>query len=91
MKKTLLILLMMGSVVISSTSFAWIETAPQQKSYNFKYKLKTDSFEYSRKAASYEEALDSAAQACFNHFKAGRRLTENQGLDIIDVCVNPRI
>lgn len=74
----------------ASFSFAWSETAPAQKDYAFKFKMKAGTFEYSRKAPSYEEAYESAAQACFKHFKGGRHISEDQGLDIIDVCANPR-
>lgn len=87
MNKALIFTLMM---VLTSSSFAWVEKAPQQKSYDFKYKLKNDTFSYTRTAASYEEAFENAAQACFNHYKGGRHVSENEGLDIIDVCANPR-
>jgi len=87
MKTSLLLTLLLA---LSSPGFAWIEKAPQQKSYDFQFKLKSDTFKYSRTAASYEEAFEDAAQACFKHFKSGRRLSENEGLDIIDVCANPR-
>lgn len=87
MKATLFMIIL---VAFSSTSFAWIEKAPVQKSYDFKYQLKNDTFKYTRSAASYEEAFEHAADACFKHFKNGKRLSENEGLDIIDVCANPR-
>lgn len=47
-------------------------------------------FEYRTVAGSYEEAFKTAAQACYRHFKNGKRLSEDEGLDIIDVCANPR-
>lgn len=87
MKKTLVMTLLLA---ISSTSFGWIEKAPQQKAYDFKFKLKSDTFTYTRTAASYEEAYEAAAQACFKHYKGGRHVSEDEGLDIIDVCANPR-
>lgn len=90
MKKAFLTILLAFTTLFTSTSFAWIEKAPQQKSYSFKFKLKSDNFDYSRTAASYEEAYEAAAQACFNHFKGQGRLSEEKGLDIIDVCANPR-
>ncbi len=58
--------------------------------YSFKFRLKGESFEFSQKSASYEQAYEIAAKACYRHYKAGQRLTEDQGLDIIDVCANPR-
>lgn len=87
MKNALIVSIML---LMSSQSFAWIEKAPQQKSYDFKFKLKTETFSYSRMAASYEDAYETAAQACFKHFKGEKRLSEDEGLDIIDVCANPR-
>lgn len=91
MKLAMKIIFLIGSLLmLSSPSWAWIEKGPAQKSYDFHFKLKSDTFQYSRTAASYEEAFEDAAQACFKHFKKGRRLNENEGLDIIDVCANPR-
>lgn len=87
MKKALITAILL---VVSSFSHAWIEKTPQQKSYDFKFKLKSDSFTFTRSAASYEEAYETAAQACFKHFKAGKHVSEEEGLDIIDVCANPR-
>ncbi len=83
-------LVMTVLLAISSTSLAWIEKAPQQKSYDFKFKLKSDIYTFTRTATSYEEAYETAAQACFKHFKNGRHVNEDEGLDIIDVCANPR-
>jgi len=47
-------------------------------------------FEYSSTAPSYNEAYERAAKACYSHFKDGKPLNEDKGLDIIDVCANPR-
>jgi hypothetical protein len=58
--------------------------------YSFKFRLKGENFEFSHKSTSYEKAYEVAAKACYRHYKAGQRLTEDQGLDIIDVCANPR-
>ena len=52
--------------------------------------MNNESYEYTQKAKTYEDAYSKAAQACFTHFKAGRRVSEDQGLDIIDICANPR-
>lgn len=87
MKKFILFALM---TAFTSASFAWTETSPQQKEYTFKFKMKVGTFEYARKAPTYEEAYEAAAQACFKHFKGGRHVSEDQGLDIIDTCANPR-
>ncbi len=73
-----------------SLAQAWISNNPVEKPYNFKFNMQKESFTYSQKAASYEEAFEKAAKACYQHFKGGRHLSEDLGLDIIDVCANPR-
>jgi hypothetical protein len=87
MKKFILFSLV---AVFSSASFAWVETSPQKKEYSFKFKMKSGTFEYSRTAPTYDEAYEAAAQACFKHFKGSRHVSEDDGLDIIDTCANPR-
>lgn len=47
-------------------------------------------YKYRTQAASYEEAFNKAAKACFTHFKGGQRLSEEVGLSVIDACANPR-
>jgi len=68
---------------------AWISKDEIAKSYAFKFNLQGDVYEYNQKAATYEEAFEQAAQACFSHFKAGKKVGEQRGMDIIDVCANP--
>ena len=88
MKQVILAIL----VITASTANAWLtpdgDAAAQV--YSFKFKMNNESYEYTQKAKTYEDAYSKAAQACFTHFKAGRRVSEDQGLDIIDVCANPR-
>jgi len=74
----------------ASVSQAWVATTPMEKLYTFKFKLSHETYEYSQKSPSYEEAFQKAAQSCFDHYREGKKLSENQGLDIIDVCANPR-
>jgi hypothetical protein len=90
MKNALLITLLTLTTISGSVSFAWSEKAPAQKNYSFKYKMKAGTFDYERTAVSYEEAYEAAAMACFAHYKGNRHLAEEDGLDIIDVCANPR-
>lgn len=86
MKKFMLITLLS----MSCTSYAWVETAPVQKEYSFKYELHKKSFNPRVKAASYEDAFHTAAQQCFDFYRDGKKVSEDKGLDIIDVCANPR-
>ena len=77
-------------MLLSLQASAWVSTAPPEKEYRFKFTMEQQVFEYSLKSNTYEQAFERAAQACFHHFKAGRRVSEDRGLDIIDVCANPR-
>lgn len=79
---------------MSSIGTAWTETPTAEKAHRFIYRMKSpqnvEVFEFSSTAPSYEDAFEKAADACFKHFKNGKKLTEDRGLDIIDVCANPR-
>ena len=89
MKKLILVLVLAAA---GSTSFAATGEKASVKDFTFKYKYHNDTYEVRKPSSSYEEAFASAATACFNHFKNadGTKLTEDKGLDIIDVCANPR-
>lgn len=76
--------------IFSSTSFAWSANSPTSKEYRFKYAMKGDTLEISRTGQSYEDAFQDAAQQCFNYYKGTKKVSESRGLDIIDVCANPR-
>ena len=79
---------------------AWISTAPATKSYKFNFevknaklaKIENTKLHLELTAGSYEDAFKDAADRCFKHFKKelGGKLSENQGLDVIDGCANPR-
>jgi len=88
MNKLLLSILVVS--VYYSTSFAFISTPPTEKAYSFKYRVDEKTLEYSEKASTYEEALEKVSQKCFNDLKGKARVNMNRGLDIIDICVNPR-
>lgn len=74
----------------STQAFAWKTTPDYSKEFTFKYHLAGEKLEIKRQAASYEDAYEQAAQDCFKHFKGNSPLTEERGLDIIDICANPR-
>jgi hypothetical protein len=77
-------------LLFASGAMAFVSTTPGSKEYRFKFSLKAQSYENVQKAGSWDEAFERAAQACFSHFKGGRKVAEEQGLDIIDACANPR-
>ena len=79
-----------GLSLLSFSAKAWVATAPIEKTYVFKFKMNKETYEYSLSSQSYEDAFEKAAQSCYQHFKGGRHISEERGLDIIDVCANPR-
>lgn len=89
MKKTAQIIALFF-VLYTTSSFAWVSTGAKDKSYSFRFNLKGQILELSQKGESYNEAYEKAAQACFKYFKGGRHISQDRGLDIIDVCANPR-
>ncbi len=87
--KTFLILLC--SCLLSASGWASASPSTSLKQlYTFKFKYAGETFEYSQKSEKYETAFEAAAQACFNHYRVNQKLTEERGLDVIDVCANPR-
>lgn len=84
----LALVLVLGVQSFAATSHT--EVKPQ--TYVFKFSYKGEKLEVRRQVATYDQAFEQAAQTCFNHFKRNHegKLTEDQGLDIIDVCANPR-
>lgn len=82
--------IMITLLAFSCSSFAWTSKEAPTKEYLFKYNLSGETLEIRNPAGSYEEAFEKAAQQCFNHYKGRGKVSENRGLDIIDVCANPR-
>ena len=78
--------------LILSTSLPTLANSTEAtKNYNFHFaKFEGESLEYQIQADSPVEAYERAAQACFQHFKAGRHISIEYGQDIIDICANPR-
>lgn len=74
----------------SCSSFAWTSHDPAAKEYSFKFRMAGQTLELKQSAGSYEEAYERAAQQCFKFFKGPGKVSEDRGLDIIDVCANPR-
>lgn len=86
--KRLLLLAVLGW---SCSSFAWISKDAPEKTYTFKFQYRGESLEVRKPANSYEDAFEQAADTCFRHFKGNKaKISEDEGLDIIDVCANPR-
>jgi len=77
-------------LAFSCSSFAWTSRDLATKEYTFKFRMAGQSLELKQNAVSYEDAYEKAAKQCFAFFKGPGKVSENRGLDIIDVCANPR-
>ncbi len=88
--KLVKMLLVSLTILMSFAAQAWVSTETSEKIYSFKFKLQGQIYEYSQKSTTYEDAYEQAAKSCYQHYKGGRPLNEERGLDIIDVCANPR-
>lgn len=63
-----------------------------KKAWMFQFKdLSKNKFQIKKEAATYEEAFKLASKECFNKLTHGTYPGEEKGLDIIDICVNPKI
>ncbi len=62
-----------------------------KKVWAFNYKdLSKKPFQIKKEAGSYEEAYKSASRECFQKLTGGKYPGEEKGLDIIDICANPK-
>lgn len=68
--------------------------SPQEsnKSFSFQFKMpKNQSFTISQKAQTKEQAFKLAASECFQKLTGGKYPGEEKGLEIIDICANPKM
>lgn len=61
------------------------------KTFVFNYKdLSKKPFQIKKEAISYEDAYRQASKDCFQRLTHGEYPGEEKGLDIIDICANPK-
>ncbi len=79
-------------LLLSQTSWAKgsNENIAVKKDYEFHFNFKGKDFSTSVTAANWDGALETAAKSCFKYYKGSRYVSEDEGLDIIDVCANPK-
>ena len=62
------------------------------KPYSFQFKpAKAKVFSITQAAASKEEAFKLAAKECFKKLTDNKYPGEEKGLEIIDICANPKM
>ena len=80
------------TIVLLSTSSVFAAQTPSPKSYVFQYKThQNKNFTITSTANSQQEAFRIAAKECFNKLTGNKYPGEEKGLEIIDICANPKI
>lgn len=80
--------------VLLAASMAFSATAQNSapKSYSFQFKAsKSKPFSITQTASSKDQAFKLAAAECFKKLTANKYPGEEKGLEIIDICVNPKM
>lgn len=77
--------------VLFTSNFAFAALpASGAKTWVFSYKSKINVLQIKKSAPTYEEAFKSAAKDCFKQMTQGKYPGEEKGLEIIDICANPK-
>lgn len=58
--------------------------------FDFNYSYEGEKLSVSQEASDYYQALEIAAKNCFKHFKSKTKSNQEKGIEVIDVCANPR-
>ncbi len=69
--------------LLSSSAFS-------AQKFDFKYSFEGEKLSISQEAPDYYAALTKAAKSCFSHFKSKTKANQQKGIDLIDICANPR-
>ena len=88
MTRTLSMIALTATMLVSTAAFSM---NPPAKSWTFSYKTaKNMTLQIKKSAPSYESAFKLAAKECFQKLTNGQYPGEERGLDIIDICANPK-
>ncbi len=79
------------ALLVSASAFAATPqvSAEAPKAYSFAFKTIKEPIR--AVASSKDAAFKLAAKLCFNQLTGGKYPGEEKGLDIIDICANPKM
>lgn len=58
--------------------------------FTFKYNLNGKQLHVTNSEKTWEKAFEKAAQQCYIFYTQNKPYSQEYGLDVIDVCANPR-
>ena len=81
-----------AALFTAATANATVTKAEAAKSYSFQFKApQSKPFSITQKANSREVAFKLAATECFRKLTGDKYPGEEKGLEIIDICANPKM
>jgi hypothetical protein len=83
MKSYVALFVFAGSLVFTQHSLG-------SQKFDFKYSFDGEKLAVSQEAPDYYQALEKAAKSCFKHFKQKTKSNHEKGIELIDVCANPK-
>lgn len=76
-------------IAVLATGLNTFAATSAEKTYSFQFKSIKKPI--AMKASSKEDAFKLAARECFSKLTGGSYPGEEKGLDIIDICANPKM
>ena len=87
-----ILLTVFAAFFTAATAKAKTPPSDSVKNYSFQFKApKVKAFSITQKASTPEAAFKLAASECFKKLTGGKYPGEEKGLDIIDICANPKM
>ena len=84
--------LILAILFMAFTANAKVQPTDAAKSYIFQFKApQVKVFSITQKASSREVAFKLAATECFRKLTGDKYPGEEKGLEIIDICANPKM
>lgn len=76
-------------LILQVSTLAFAATSGK-KEFKFKYTYKGERLEIVETSDSWEKSFERSAMKCLKHFSKGQALSDDQGLDLVDLCANPK-
>ena len=79
---------------LASLMFMGLNAYSAQPSFatkNYEFQFKNIKKPIIKQSVSQEEAFKLASKECFNQLTGGKYPGEEKGMDIIDICANPKM